>query len=120
MTGQRPQTVAQAALIVVELACGCQAEECTQKGVLTMARYCGACGARLDVVALAGGRCRVCGAPVTDPREAISEASTQPLDGPLGLAPLEASAPAPVGSRAPACLSLSCYLPCWPRFCLRC
>lgn len=56
-----------------------------------MARYCGTCGALLDDIALAGGRCRVCGTPISD--LSISNADTQPLDGPLGLAPpIEASA----------------------------
>jgi hypothetical protein len=54
------------------------------KGVQTMARYCGACGARFDEAALAGGRCLVCGQPITDPRDAIAEALTQPVDGSLG------------------------------------
>jgi hypothetical protein len=53
-------------------------------------------------MALAGGRCLVCGAPITDPRDAISEAPTQPLDGPLGLAPqFEAGAPAVEAGWAP-------------------
>jgi hypothetical protein len=54
------------------------------RGVQTMARYCGACGARLDEAALAGGRCLVCGQPISNPREAITEAPTQPVDGSPG------------------------------------
>jgi hypothetical protein len=59
-----------------------------------MTRYCGTCGARLDDIALAAGRCLVCCAPITDPWDVIAEAPTQPLDGPLGLAPLKVGAPA--------------------------
>jgi hypothetical protein len=54
------------------------------KGAQTMTRYCGACGARLNEAALAGERCLMCGAPITYPKDAIAEAPTQPVDGPLG------------------------------------
>jgi hypothetical protein len=54
------------------------------KGVQPMPRYCGGCGARLDEGALAGGRCLVCGQPITDPTDTISEAATQPVDDSLG------------------------------------
>jgi len=54
------------------------------QGVQAMKRYCGACGARFDEAALAGGRCLVCGQPITDPRDAIAEAPTQPVDSSLG------------------------------------
>jgi hypothetical protein len=41
-----------------------------------MSRFCGNCGSRLDAAALTGGRCLVCGAPISDPRDAIAEADT--------------------------------------------
>jgi hypothetical protein len=60
-----------------------------------MSRFCGTCGALLDDMALATGRCRVCGAPIHDARNEIAEAATQPLGGPLGPPPpLAAGAPA--------------------------
>jgi Viral BACON domain len=65
-----------------------------------MMRYCGTCGARLDDMALASGRCPVCGTPITDPRDAISEAPTQPLDGPLGLESPPLAPATPVGETA--------------------
>jgi hypothetical protein len=41
-----------------------------------MSRFCGSCGSRLDVAALSVGRCLVCGAPISDPRDSIAEADT--------------------------------------------
>jgi cytoskeletal protein RodZ len=52
-----------------------------------MTRYCGNCGALLDAVALAGGRCLVCGAPIHDPSDSIADADTQPGGQSFGLPP---------------------------------
>jgi hypothetical protein len=41
-----------------------------------MSRFCGSCGSRLDAAALSGGRCLVCGAPISDPRDSVAEAET--------------------------------------------
>ncbi len=66
-----------------------------------MSRFCGTCGSRLDAAALSGGRCLVCGAPISDPRDAIAEADTLPGGSPFGLPPVLAI----TGPRAAA----------WPR-----
>jgi hypothetical protein len=50
-----------------------------------MSRFCGNCGSRLDAAALSGGRCLVCGAPISDPRDSIAEADTLTGGQPYGL-----------------------------------
>jgi hypothetical protein len=52
-----------------------------------MSRFCGNCGSRLDAAALPGGRCPVCGTPISDPRDAIAEADTLTGGQPYGLPP---------------------------------
>jgi cytoskeletal protein RodZ len=55
-----------------------------------MSRFCGTCGARLDALALSGGRCLVCGTPIADPRDVIAEAETLPGVQPASLPPAPA------------------------------
>lgn len=55
-----------------------------------MSRFCGTCGARLDAAALSGGRCLVCGTPISDPRDSIAEADTL-----IGGQPLTSAPPSP-------------------------